>query len=77
MNAPKLEDFIKTYVENKAKSETREGYANWLMKNGINAEKIYNDAEAAIASDYARAQSGYGKNAEGLEAAFNKMLQLI
>ena len=36
MNAPKLEDFIKTYVENKAKSETREGYADWLMKNGIN-----------------------------------------
>lgn len=66
MKTPTLEEFIKTYVENKAKSETRESYADWLMKNGVNAEKIYREAQSVINSDYARALAGYGKNAEGL-----------
>jgi polyhydroxyalkanoate synthesis regulator phasin len=66
MSPPTLEEFIKTYVENKAKRESPESYADWLMKNGVNAEKILSDRTSIINSDYAKALSGYGKNAEAL-----------
>ena len=66
MSTPTLEDFIKTYVENKAKHESAESYADWLSKNGVNAEKILSDRTNVINSDYAKAISGYGKNAESL-----------
>ena len=66
MSTPTLEEFIKTYVENKAKRESPESYADWLMKNGVNAEKILSDRTSIINSDYAKALSGYGAGAESL-----------
>lgn len=66
MSTPTLEEFIKTYVENKAKRESPESYADWLMKNGVNAEKILSDRTSIINSDYAKALSGYGADAESL-----------
>ena len=61
-----LEDFVKTYIQNKAKSETAESYASWLKANGIDSEKIYADSIKDISADYHRQRSEYGRFAEGL-----------
>ena len=61
-----LDEFVKTYIQNKAKSSSKESYADWLRANGINSEKIYSDSIRDITADYERAKSNYGSNAESL-----------
>ena len=56
-----LEDFIKTYVENKVKSESKESYENWLRQNGVDSYGIYSDAIRDANTDYRREKSSYGK----------------
>ena len=64
--SPTLEDFVKTYIQNKAKSSSKESYSDWLISNGINSEKIYSDSIRDITGDYERAKSGYGSLGESL-----------
>lgn len=61
-----LEDFVKTYVQNKAKSSSKESYEDWLRTNGVNSKEIYSDSIKDITADYERAKSGYGRKAETL-----------
>lgn len=61
-----LEEFVKTYIQNKAKSSSKESYADWLKSNGVNSEKIYSDSIRDITADYERAKSSYGAAAESL-----------
>ena len=61
-----LEEFVENYIKNKAKSNTKESYTDWLISNGINAESIYSTSIRDINADYARAKSEYGINAERL-----------
>ena len=61
-----LEEFVKTYIQNKAKSNTKESYADWLKRSGVDSEKIYADSIKDIMTDYERAKIGYGKKAENL-----------
>ena len=63
---PTLEDFIKNYIQSKAKSNTAESYEAWLSKNGIDSERIYADSIRDITGDYKRAKSEYGSLAESL-----------
>lgn len=63
-----LEDFIKTYVENKVKSESKESYENWLRQNGVDSYGIYSDAIRDANTDYRREKSSYGVNAEKLSS---------
>ena len=65
-SSPTLEEFVKTYIENKVKSSSVNSYADWLKANGVNAEKIYSDSIRDITADYERAKSEYGNKAESL-----------
>ena len=62
-NATSLEDFVKNYVQNKLKSDSREGYENWLRQNGVDSYGIYSDALRDINTDYRRSRSNYGESA--------------
>lgn len=66
--ATSLEDFVKTYLENKAISETKDSYENWLRQNGIDSYGIYSEAIRDINGDYHRERSGYGASAEKLSS---------
>lgn len=66
MSSPTLEEFVKTYIQNKVKSSSADSYADWLKANGVNAEKIYSDSIRDITADYERAKSEYGNKAESL-----------
>ena len=63
-----LEDFVKNYVENKIKSDTRESYESWLRSNGIDSYGIYSDSLRDIGTDYKRQLASYGSTAERLGA---------
>lgn len=63
---PTLEDFVKSYIQNKEYSSSKEDYSNWLLQNGINSKKIYADSIRDITGDYERAKSEYGSLAESL-----------
>ena len=65
-NTPTLEEFIKTYVSNKEKTSSAEGYADWVKSYGIDSKNIYDSSIRDITADYERAKSGYGANAEAL-----------
>ncbi len=66
-NKPKtLEEFVENYIQNKAKSSSKESYADWLISNGAAPHKIYSDALKDIDTDYMRAKSEHGVNAERL-----------
>ena len=56
---PSLEDFIKTYVNNKSIAEKKESYAEWIVKNG---EKIpgYSDTALGLNTSLAHSRIGYG-----------------
>lgn len=64
----KLEDFIKTYVENKRISSSPQSYSDWLKSYGVDSSRILNEAFSDIETDYERAKSIYGTNAERLSA---------
>ncbi|MBO7304216.1 MAG: hypothetical protein J6V09_03255 [Clostridia bacterium] len=67
MSTPQtLEDFVKSYLKNKAVSESPAGYAEWLKANGVPADKIYADSIKEISTDYRRQRSEFGSNAEAL-----------
>lgn len=61
-----LEEFVENYIKNKAMSSSKESYADWLISNGVSADKIYSDSIRDISSDYMKARSEYGSNAEKL-----------
>ncbi len=61
-----LEDFVKNYVQNKMKSDTKESYERWLRLNGVDSYGIYSDALRDINADYSRERSNYGAVAERL-----------
>lgn len=61
-----LEEFVENYIQNKAKSNTKQSYADWIISNGISAEEIYSSGIRDINLDYAKARSEYGPNAERL-----------
>lgn len=67
-STPTLEDFVKSYLNNKAITESSAGYAEWLKTNGVPAEKIYADSIRDISSDYRRQRSEFGSVAEGLSS---------
>lgn len=67
-NVKSLEDFIKTYVTNKILSESKESYASWLKKNGVNSEAIYEKDLANAETEYAKSKSEYGSRAEKLSS---------
>lgn len=67
-NGASLEDFVKNYVENRMKSDSKESYERWLRLNGVDSYGIYADAERDIINDYNRKRSNYGATAERLSA---------
>ena len=64
----KLEDFIKTYVKNKRINSSPESYSDWLKTYGVDSNRILNQAISDIRTDYERAKSSYGTNAERLSS---------
>ncbi len=65
-NKETFEDYLKKYIQNKAISSTKEGYAEWLKSNGVDSEKIYTDALRDTETDYRRMKSEHGAAAEKL-----------
>ena len=65
-NGTSLEDFVNNYIQNKVKSNSKEGYERWLRANGIDSYGIYADAQRDITADYNRNRSNYGTVAERL-----------
>ncbi len=65
-NKSSLEDFIKTYLNNKIIAGEGESYENWVKSVGINSDALYANDIANIDSEYMRAKSEYGVNAERL-----------
>ena len=63
---PTLEDFVKSYIQNKELSSSAEDYRSWLSQNGIDSEKIYAESIRDITGDYKQAKSEYGSLAESL-----------
>lgn len=63
---PTLEDFVKSYIQNKEYSSSKEDYRSWLSQNGIDSAKIYADSIRDITGDYKQAKSEYGSLAESL-----------
>lgn len=61
-----FEDYLKKYIQNKALSSTKESYTDWLRSNGVDSEKVYTDTLRSIETDYLRAKSEHGTNAERL-----------
>ncbi len=66
--APTLQDFVKSYVQNKKHTTSEEDYRRWLSENGIKSEKIYADSIRDITSDYKTSKSEYGALAESLSS---------
>ena len=64
MSLSSLEKFIRNYVKNKKLTETDEGYAAWLRKNGISGEADFSENVARVRSDYAKSVLPSGKNSE-------------
>ena len=65
-NKETFEDYLKKYIQNKALSSTKDSYADWLRSNGIDSKKVYSDTLRDIETDYLRARSEHGANAERL-----------
>lgn len=61
-----LEDFVKNYVQNKIKSDTKESYERWLRANGVDSYGIYSDSIRDINTDYNRSLASHGSIAERL-----------
>ena len=61
-----LENFIKTYVNNKLLSDTAESYESWLKKSGINSQLIYDRDLKDAETEYHKSKSEYGSRAEDL-----------
>ena len=68
-NRTTLLDFVKTYLSNMEKTNTKESYEGWLKKNGIDAEGIYSSEMRNAATQKAKLDSGYGSRAESLASA--------
>ena len=56
---PSLEDFIKTYVNNKSIAEKKESFAEWIVKNGEQSPG-YSTTALSLNTSLARSRSGYG-----------------
>lgn len=65
-NKATFEDYLRTYIQNQAISATKEGYSDWLRRNGKNSEKIYTEQLRDIDTGYRRARSEHGATAERL-----------
>ncbi len=65
-NKETFEDYLKKYIQNKALSSTKESYADWLRSNGVDSKKVYTDTLRDVETDYLRARSEHGANAERL-----------
>ena len=61
-----LEDFIKTYIQNVKVSSSPESYSEWLKSYGIDSRGALDKSLKDISSDYEKAKSSFGANAEGL-----------
>ena len=61
-----IEKFIKNYINNKTISESKEGYAAWLRKNGASPLSDFSESVSDASADYERLTSEHGSNAERL-----------
>ncbi len=61
-----IERFITGYLRNKKISEPKKGYADWLRKNGLDPTAELSEKIDAASTEYAKASSEYGSNAEAL-----------
>jgi hypothetical protein len=65
-NSESLEDFIKTYIENKIVENRKESYESWVGKNGLNSKGIYEGRLADAKTDYMKSRAEYGSVGEAL-----------
>ena len=66
MAASSIEKFIKNYINNKKISESKEGYAAWLRKNGISPMSDFSEAVSNVQANYQKEISANGSTAEYL-----------
>ena len=65
MKETELEKFIRTYLNNKQISETKEpGYASWIEKNGLNKAAEFGEGIAKAKMNYERFVSPFANTAE-------------
>ena len=62
---PSLEDFIKTYVQNKEIENKKESYAEWVAKNGV-GKTSYSQSALGLNTSLARSRAGYGSEGESV-----------
>lgn len=61
-----IERFISGYLRNKRLSETKEGYADWLRKNGADPMTELDGSIARVTSEYEKDASMHGSDASML-----------
>ena len=71
-----LEDFIKTYIRNVKISSSPESYSEWIKSYGIDSSGTLDKSLKDISSDYEKAKSSFGANAEGL-ASLGKIFECV
>ncbi len=64
----KFEDFLKTYIQNAKISENTQSYADWVIKNGIDASAVYDKRMLNAEAEKQISRAEYGSNAERLAA---------
>ena len=67
-NAKTLEEFIKNYINNVKISSSPESYAEWLKSYGVDSHATLDRSLKDISTDYQKAKSSFGANAESLAA---------
>ncbi len=65
-NANTLEEFIKNYINNVKLSSSPESYAEWLKSYGVDSHATLDRSLKDISTDYQKAKSSFGANAESL-----------
>ena len=61
--------FVKDYINNQKVTNSKESYEDWLTKNGIDSDAIYDLDIKNARSDYAKAAAGFGALGEGLSSS--------
>ena len=61
-----LEDFIKTYLENKTIANQKDSYESWAAKMGVDSKGIYERRLTDASTDYMKSKAEYGKISEAL-----------